>query len=264
MKVVVPSACYNAYQLDAATFVFKSIRTGFPTAEIVLVIGNTVPMLRDAIVEAATKIGLQVTRNDDHAKTPLVDVYAAFIRSEPEPFFFCDTDVIFWESIEARLPEFEKAAFAGRYIPKFFDRFTRCTTMPRLHNCLLYVNPARARREIDDYYKSLGPESFYTPRPDLLRPTFVAIKEEQGGHPVRTSYFYDTLGMAYHALPGMLHFSDAANACFDHLGCGSVAHFVGPEYGLDLVARHHAAMREPQKLKGLWLKQREAYENMIF
>lgn len=159
MKVIIPAACYKASQVDASSFVFKTIRTGFPTAEIVLVIGNTVPMLRDAIVEAAVAAGINPTLNDDYADRPLVDVYDGFLQTEEEPFFFCDTDIVFWDSVESHLAEFEEASLAGRYIPKFFERFTRCVTMPRLHNCLLYVNPQRARREIEEYYRSLGPET---------------------------------------------------------------------------------------------------------
>jgi hypothetical protein len=177
VKVIIPAACFNASQIDAASFVFKTIRTGFPTAEIVLVIGNTIPTLREAIVEAAVGAGINPTRNDDYADRLLVDVYAGFLRTEQKPFFYCDTDVFFWDSIENHLPEFEEASLAGRYIPKFFDRFTRCVTMPRLHSCLLYVNPLRVRREIEEHHRSLGPETPYTPRPDLFQPSFVSCKE---------------------------------------------------------------------------------------
>jgi hypothetical protein len=260
VKVIIPAACFNAYQIDAASFVFKTIRTGFPTAEIVLVIGNTVPVLRDAIIDAAIGAGINPARNDDYADRPLVDVYAGFLQTEEKPFFYCDTDIVFWDSIESHLPEFEEASLAGRYIPKFFERFTRCVTMPRLHSCLLYVNPLRVRRETEEYYRSLGPETPYTPRPDLFRPIFVSCKEAEDGRVVTKNYFYDVLSMVYHALPGTVAFSEPVNACFDHLTCGSVAHLVGPEYGVDLVAMHRAAMRDPKILKGLWLKQRAAYE----
>ena len=81
MKVIIPAACYNVSQLDAASFVFKTIRTGFPTADIVLVIGNTVPTLRDAIIEAAVGAGVNPARNDIYARARPTSVVSLELRS---------------------------------------------------------------------------------------------------------------------------------------------------------------------------------------
>jgi hypothetical protein len=260
VKVIIPAACYKAEQLDAATFVFKTIRVGFPTAEIVLVIGNTAPELREAIIDEAKRCGLDPTCNDDFATRPLFDVYESFLNSEKGPFFYCDTDIIFWESIESRFKEFARVSMAGRFIPKFYDKASRCITMPRVHNCLLYVDPYRLQREVQEYYSVLPPDSYFTPRPDLVRPTFVSIREEQGAYVARKNYFYDTWAMAYNALPGVGRFSEELDACFDHLNCGSIAHLIGPAYGVDLAARHRFSMKNPESLRGIWRVQRGRYE----
>jgi len=261
VKVIIPAACFNAEQLDAATFVFKTLRVGFPTAEVLLVIGNTAPELREAIIDAAKRSGLDPTCNDDFATRSLFDIYESFLETEQRPFFYCDTDIIFWDSIEARLRQFSHVAMAGRFIPKFYDNFTRCITMPRVHNCLLYVDPYRWRRATQEYFSMLPSPTEYTPRPDLVRPRFVAMQELQEGYPVPKNYFYDTWAMAYAALSGITKFSEEIDACFDHLNCGSIAHFIGPAYGVDLVARHRQLMQDPKSIRGLWRRQRQRYES---
>lgn len=260
LKVIVPAACFNRDQLDAATFVFRTIRVGFPTAEIVLVIGNTTPELRQEIIDAAKSHDVDPTCNDEFATRPLFDVYESFIQTENGRFFYCDTDIVFWDSIEARLRDFTRASMAGRFIPKFYDNFTRCVTMPRVHNCLLYVDPYRLRREMREFYDSLPPDTYYTPRPDLVRPTFVSAVQELDGYNKRTNYFYDTWAMAYNALPGATKFSESIDALFDHLNCGSIAHVIGPSYGIDLAGQHRYLMQNPERFRGYWRKQRERYE----
>lgn len=261
-KVIVPIACFNAEQIGAATFVFRTIRVGFPTAEIVVAINNTAPELRAAIIEGAKGCGIEAVYDDTFATRPLFDIYEAYLKGEQQPFFFCDSDIIFWESIEARVREFGRACMAGRFIPQFYDRFTNAITLARVHSCLVYVDPYRARREIAQYYETLPPESIWTKRPDLVRPLLISRREKnRDGYFVRKTYFYDVWAMAYHALPGVTQFSEELDACFDHLNCGTVAAAIGPAYGVDLVERHRRAMQNPETMRGAWRRQRAHYES---
>jgi hypothetical protein len=260
VKVIVPAACFKAEQLDASTFVFKSFRVGFPTAELVLVVGNTAPDLRDKIFARAAEAGLDVTRNDDYATAHLFDIYEGFLRTEKAPFFYCDTDIVFWDSIEKHVPEFSHVSLAGRLIPKFYNPMQHSIVAERLHNCLLYVDPDRFAREMNEYFQLIGPDSGYTPHPNLVRPMFVTLKEEQEGRRERTYYFYDTWALAYHALSSPMAFSDEVDACFDHLFGGTIAHSIGEAAGIDYPALHRRAMQNPQLIRGMWPKQRALFK----
>lgn len=243
MNVYILATCRNPELLRATTMVFDTLRVGFPTANIYTRL-NFTPNgdISHQIAATAEKSGV-VFRTED---TIHHDWISGLIRDESEPFFILDTDVVFWKSVEGWKFD-DDVAIAGRFIPSFFDRFTNCITMARLHTALLYINPVLVRRKVDEYFKQF-PDTPFNPKPNPVNPTFVPLRIGI----LSRSYFYDTCSMLYHSIGGLPFTFDQLD-CYDHLGFGTISDIVCPHYR-DKAWRemHFAAFADPSLLKGSW------------
>jgi len=253
------ATCRNPELIRATTLVFDSLRTGFPTAR-VYVYCNGLGGYSALIQQAACKAGVPEFNLHVLSQTIHHDWIYKLFEKETEPFFICDTDLIFWSSFEDF--DFSGAAMAGRYVPQFFDRFTNCITRPRLHTSLLYLDPQKIKQQVDAYFSQF-PETPFNPRPNLIFPNFLPYRIEQAGHPERgkvKNFFHDTCSMLYQAIGGQA-FTEAQLDCYDHLNFGTISDIVCPHYPDERWRESHFAIFEnPQLAKGAWRAQEMWYK----
>jgi len=234
--------------LPAATLVFKTLRVGFPTVDVTVWVNG--PDHYTEIFRAGEKVGIK-------AFVELTTVHHKWvtylIEHEQEPFWICDTDVVFFGNMEHF--DFGNARLAGRYSPKFNCKFSRAFTMPRLHTCLMRIEPEPLRAAVA-LYGGLFPDCYATPRPtleDLVFPRYIPDVEH-----TRPS-FYDTCGLLYHALGG-IKMQPKHMDCFEHLGSATLSDLVAKAYPEYRVRETHFSIFEnPQLAKGLGKMQDRFY-----
>lgn len=233
--------------LPAATFVFDSIRVGFPTAQIVAFLNQAHPIhptARKALLQSAGMVGavtMDMTTNH-------WDWIRSLVMSQNDPFVLCDTDVVLWDKVEDWT--FEEP-LAGRLMPMFKEEFTKSIYMPRVHTSLLFVNPERVREKIDAYYNTI-PDSWFTPKPDLFATQFVPTP--QG------NLFYDTCALLYAAIGGQA-FTEEQMDCYDHLHGACSVDIIGPHItDGKMQERQKAIFANPESARGKW-RQDDRYFN---
>jgi hypothetical protein len=197
--------------IEGTTLVFRTLRVGFPTAK-VTVWGNNLNVSSQLHVRhccdktCATFLQVNSTAHDRWI-TGLVEV-------SPEPFWICDTDIVFRSSIEGFKSDKDRAIF-GRYEPEFVEPWSKTQKVDRLHTSLLWINPKMVRSQIRGWMASWHPNGFpFMPEVELIRQQF--IPQGLGKKPL----FYDTCSGLYQAIGGQA-FTDEQNNAFDHLHCGT-------------------------------------------
>lgn len=246
-KVFILATCRNTELLPATLLVFNSLRMGFPTADVVVFDNGNSPEHRRAIAEKCDSTGCSLI---EIPRTTHVKWIEALFQAETVPFYLLDTDVAFWSKVEHW--QFD-TAIAGRRMPQFFDLYTRCVTMTRLHTCLMYVNPAKVKAEVarckESFVSDFGDNSLI----NLFKSFFCITPDGQ-----RT--YYDTAAMlSYHV--SATDFNDEHNAAFDHLNCGSYADVVDPVYR-GLLDSHRKVYCDPHLLRGAWTRQKNFFESL--
>lgn len=233
--------------LPAATLVFETLRTGFPTAAITVQSNGCRPESLLALnehckaVDARLEAGMAPTQQDRWL-TRLLEV-------AHEPFWICDTDIVFFGSMEGLgLPY-----LAGEYQPTFLEEFTRTIHAERLHTALMYIDPVTVRDAVRQY-QSRCPNA---PSVDVQR---VLIQQTYIPTPNGT-VFYDTAAGLYHAIGGA-RFSDDILAKFEHLQCATYIDLIGPklEDAPGLAALHQRVYEDPQAARGIRAEQQAYYK----
>ena len=222
--------------LEAALLVFRTLRVGFPTAP-VMVWGNALPeYAARAVAQAAQAVGagfrnVQATQHDAWIES--------LLAANHEPFFIADTDLVFFEPVEA----FSAPVLAGRLEPEWCDPWTRTRRRERLHTCLMYVNPAALRMALRSWMAQIpepwGPLAQFP----LVRQTFLPVR---GGMTV----CQDTFAGVWQAGIGTA-FTAEQNAAFEHLNCATYADCVGTALGMDLALAHRAIYADPSLARGI-------------
>jgi hypothetical protein len=206
LHVYILTFCRKADLLHGSTMIFKSLRTGFPTAEITVVDNNSLPDVQQTIGTLATQTGCEYQQLDAHtAISPPSFLRQTIEHASADAIVFLDPDVVFWEAVESwRFA----GLLAGRLIPKFFDPYTGCITMPRLHPSFLWVPDVEALRtrlaEIKHTRMDFHPflPYMFASGPDWYR--------------------FDTAAALYAAAPAeMVAFGARELNAYDHLFCGS-------------------------------------------
>lgn len=250
MKVHIFATVRKEELLPAATLIFKTLRTGFPTAEICVYWNGLNACKEENIVH---DISAQLNAHwDIVGNTTHHEWVARLIREEQESFWICDTDIIFWDSMEQW--GFGSHSLSGRFSPQFRCQFSNAVTRPRLHTCLLRIDPVKVRAEVEAYGKKF-PDCYATPRPtidDLVFPRYMPNLS-------RLPYFSDTCSLLYNAIGGY-RFSENHLNCFDHLGSATLSDLVAPCYPeYRMRETHFAIFENPQLAKGSWKLQDEFY-----
>jgi hypothetical protein len=244
MNVFVLATCRNPELAPMTELVFKTIRTGFPTARITVSINGDCEKHCPNIKYVAELARCIVV---DEPETIHHRWIEDLIESEQEPFYVLDTDVIFYENFERF--DFSGSTLAGYRIQEFQDEFTGAITRSRLHTSLLYLDPVRVRAQLEKY-ESQFPVTPFNP---LANPCYPLCLPFNG-----KGYFYDTCSMLYHAIGGTEFKPEHKNACF-HFHYGSLADLVLPRLSnSEGIARvRDEILKNPELGRGLWRVQDE-------
>lgn len=240
-RVHILVSCRNPELWRASTLVFDSIRKGFPTASI-FVDGNGLNE------EQRREITMLCYLNGVFFKNGPRTVHHLWIESligsENDDFWICDTDVVFWDSIE----KFQfSGPLHGRFIPEFNCPFTNSITLSRLHTSLLMINPVAIR----DIPRRLNASNPFWVGLDAVKPAHYALDGD--------IYFHDTLGQAFHAVGGH-SFSEDVLECYDHIGCGTYLDLLDESIPGSRL-RQESLLARPESARGLWRKQNKWYDS---
>lgn len=230
-QVHILATCRNPALIDATTLVFKTLRIGFPTANVIVRSNGNLP---DGLPFGV--FGEPVT----HGKW-----IEELIHKNSSPFWICDTDMIFKSSVEDWFNESSPDLFAGRYEPEFFEPWTESRHVARLHPSLMWFNPIPLREAMA---KWPGKHAFLdSVEKNLIRWHWVPRDGKLE--------FYDTCAGLHHALGGT-RFTAEQNASFVHLHCGTYSD-IQPNDELRII--HKLTMENPAVADDLTERQSRWY-----
>ncbi len=245
MNVHILFTLLNPARLKSSLLVFRSIRTGFPTANIIVYVNGDVQKSCRKLVEAAF----------DNARANRIQIglhsHGQWIETvlfhESGPFWICDTDIVFFNKAEHWFAG-SSALYSGRFEPQFWESWTRTIHMARIHPSLVWFNPQPLRAAIRAWPGKH--EFFNTVQTNLIQWSVVP----ESGRDLR---FYDTLSGLYHAIGGRV-FSEKENEAFGHLYCGTYADLISGHHP-NLCDKHEAVAKNQELARGLWKEQQEWY-----
>ena len=209
IDVHILATCLNPAMLDTTLLVFKTLRTGFPDANVKVWENALTP-------EQSMRLRLMAGSFIESIMLPQRIAHDAWIAGlldrSTTPFWILDTDVIFFE----KAPEPSPQDFLfGRFEPAFLEPWTKTNRVSRLHTALLYFDPIAIRIKILEWAKLWQPKDFpFSPSFELIQQHFVP----QGVD--RPPMFYDTCAGLYQAIGGT-SFTESQNHTFEHLHCGT-------------------------------------------
>jgi len=243
VKVYILTTCNGPDNLTNTLMVFKTLRVGFPTAEVFVVDNASDAAVVPAIEDAATSVGAKFYRysqRTEHGK-----FITAVVSTSTGALAFVDTDVAFWASCEGL--DIEGALFGGRYIPKI--ETPTGVHIARVHPSLFIVPDAEKLWEACRHVAETG---------------FRGIEFK----PFESCYYVDSDGRTVlvdtcSGVSGALadrayHFRPVDLERYDHLFLGTIPEMVDAlplhDDTRDVIAVGHTIER-PEDLKGLWRQQ---------
>ena len=194
--------------LDSCTILFKSFRTGFPTAKLIVGINDTGVdhnLIAERIpADAFIQLRHEINRNWEHSE--FIETMLRTHPAEDGPAVFLDPDVILWEKVEHwTFP----TLLAGNVIPQHWCDSTRCISVPRIHTSFLWVtDPVALRAKLEttfEFASSIQPFNPFAPQ--------VLFKQGQ-------AVFYDNCANLFQALGGTPFSPEHLNA-YEHLHSAS-------------------------------------------
>jgi hypothetical protein len=231
---------------------YRSLRVGFPSAQITVYDNCSVPGARLKIEEFARVHGC--------GYVPLVNrvMHWEFIQSVVErewgPVVIMDPDVCLWENME-RL-DIGDSLYGGRYIPRFRDEFTHTLTHGRVHpSFLLIPDCEKLRNEVN---KLKGQYWFFSPYQHMM---YCDPDTDEWT-------FHDTAGFLYSALKENVYvFGEEELNRYDHLfqGVGPcfkmVADSIKNDEDKQFFINSHELAKGPdyKRLKGIWRRQEQYF-----
>lgn len=245
MKVHILATVRRSDLLPAAALVFRTLRVGFPTLPI-YIWGNSLTQSSEKEIKALAYHwgchfnNLPFTSHDAWIET--------IIHTETEPCWICDTDMVFWDSVE----DWKFEMLAGRHECAWHEPWTDTDRVDRLHTCLMFVNPAALRVAIRAYLGRFPAPWGATAQVPLIRQTFIPRTNQR-------PLFYDSTAGLYQAIGGEA-FTEEQNACFDHLNCGTYANELTGELS-GLQKAHEEIFKDISKAKGLLPLQNQFYQS---
>ena len=249
MKCFILCTCRKPELLPYSLLVFKTIAIGFPTADI-FVTGNGLP---DYAIDQVKKIcdseGLNFSNGPDTIHHQWIE---QLVQTEQEPFWICDTDVVFYESVEDW--EF-KTALAGYRVPEWRDEATGTVTRARLHGSLMRIDPTLARKAIANFQPRPDIAQF-SPSCNLIYPLSVALNGQK--------YFHDTCSMLYQFCGGTA-FNDRQKDAYFHFQFGTIEDLVVPylEGWESMKIRRDWVLQDTSRGRGLWREYEEYYNQRL-
>ena len=224
--------CRNPSLYYGTSLIFKTIRVGFPDAEIVI-IDNASAFGVDDTRKLAESVGakfipLSVERRHQ-------EILADIVHSADVPTAIVDPDIVFWERADE-----SKCLIEGRLIPDFLDPYTGCHTHERLHTSFLKFRP-----ELRDVIMDISADKFD------WQPFAPVMLEIDGWHR------WDTMAGLYASIKHLAKpFNEDDLNKYDHLFCGSHLDLVVgklKEWGDSFRASHESARTgDLEAMRGAW------------
>ena len=248
-KLHILCTCRNIALIDATLLVFRTVRTGFPNA-LINVWGNGLEYFAESQVNAAAAAAeCRYRRIPYRSHDAWIE---QLLKEEQDPFWICDTDVVFFRKVEGWFDGLRMVEMAGRFEPEFDEEFTHSRHMARLHTALMYFNAPELRILIREWMARIPPPWGLTAQMNLVRQHFVPFRVGQ------VLFFDSTAGM-YHAGLG-IPFTPEQDAAFEHLHCGTYVDKIGKMPSLaDLAKVHKMIYADPSKAAGLQKDQAHYY-----
>lgn len=249
-NVYILTYCQQIENFYGTELVFKTLRTGFPTANVHVFDNASLPSVRHLIRRHAKECGASFIQID-----PMI-MHDEFIRKtlinqRNGSAVFVDPDVCFWESVEDW--NFN-ALIAGRLFPKVCCAYRGgITVQPRLHTSFLQIDDVAA------LVKKIGDikSQYFEFKP--FSPTMFCLDG--------VWHRFDTAAVLYSALgqDETYAFGEKELNCFDHIFSGTHIGFIiqmfGEEYGEKFVSSHEQAKNNYTQIKGAWQWQEELFKN---
>jgi len=163
-----------------------------------------------------------------------------------EPFWICDTDVVFLNNVESLTGEL----LAGRLEPEWYCDWTDAVHVERLHTCLLYFNPGNIRSVMRAWVAKFPPPWVDTVEYTLIRQTL--------GRRAGKNILYDTCAGLYQVVGGRA-FTDEENERFEHLSAATYVDCVDSPSMNGLSTVHRAVYDDVRCASGLWQAQTNYY-----
>lgn len=244
-NVHILATCLSDALIDGTLLVFRTLRTGFPTAHVTVWLNELKPALARRVTRAAADCEIKLVCRMSH------DYWiSGLLHTSQEPFWICDTDVVFHRSVEQFVNE--RTVLAGRYEPPFLEPWSKTRKVDRLHTSLLYMHPLLIREATREWMTTWHPKGFpFLPEVELIRQTYVPAGDD------RAPLFYDSCAGLYQAIGGT-RFTPEQNDAFDHLHCATyIDRISGALPGL--MDAHQAIYQDPKIVTGLRESQQEFY-----
>jgi hypothetical protein len=256
MKVHILVTCRNPELIGASTMVFDTIRVGFPTARFIVWRndGDSFDGFHkelDRYFDKSDQFGSLIPDATcrhvwNHGHGPWIE---HLVETEQEPFWICDTDVVFFQSVEG----FEtRSSYAGRFIPRYRCEFANAVTEPRIHPSLMLIDPSLVR--LLNFPDSTVDK--FLPPMNLFNPVRIR-RTMQEDH-----LFFDCCAGLYAATYGH-HFGPDMLQRYGHMFCGTISDLVAPRLSGDASKMHEnnlACIANPELLRGAWRQQDEYFK----
>ena len=289
ITVCITTSCRRLDEVHASTLVFKTLRVGFPTADVRVFDISSMPEAAAEIQRAAEACGAQyhalfavkptaseigsTSYKSFHALVHLRNVLfsAAVARVTPQARLQRDAsyqlvkdlrgcvvmlqpDVCFWDNCEGW--RFD-ALIAGRVLPMHRSVAHDCVMLPQLHPSFLWIENLEALgQSCATAFGGNDRHGVFDPLVGVLPHVF-----KLDG----TWFRLDVMANLYSVIKDQVHeFGEAELSCYDHLFSGTYADAVAaaaPRAAIDrLRSVQDASRRDFRKLRGVWSEQRDVLE----
>ncbi len=252
LNVYVLTYCTRVENLYGTTLIFKTLRTGFPSAFCHVVDNNSLVEVRPTIRAAAVECDVHFTQLNDNKLDHHEFIWSTLATQAEGAAVFVDADLILWENVENWT--FGDALLAGRRIPTYLCPFSQCVIHERLHSSFLWVPDVA---ELIAKVRALRGRHFaFEPFQEFM---FNLNKRWQT---------IDTGGGIYNALtPSQIHaFNERELNAFDHLLYGSyfkaVVSALEPSYADKFTEVHKLAQTDYTQIKGAWRMQSDFFKSL--
>lgn len=251
-NVHILATCLDDSLMDATLLVFKTLRIGFPKANVTVWANGMSPENGVTLSKAATDNGCGVIPVDRVSHDRWIE---SLLAKSPEPFWVLDTDVVFFDAFPQIL--FPGLFLSGRFEPAFVEPWTKTHRVARLHTCLLFMDPDTIRAKMRAWMTRWHPKGFpFMPMAELIKQYYVPQGED------KPALFYDTCAGLWQALGGT-PFSDTQNSTFAHLHCGTYSNRIAGALP-GIVEIQQAIMNDPGLARGLTEKQNQFYKENAY
>ena len=237
--------------IEAALLVFRTLRTGFPTAEVTVWGNGLAEEARQAVGAAAATAGARFANVPGTCHDVWIEELLARATA---PFWICDTDMVFFGSLESKALSLKPGTLcAGRHEPEFNDEVTGCVHAERLHTCLMWFNPGPLRAAMRAKMAKVVMPWRQSAEFAFVRQMFLML----GGQ----RWLYDTCTGIFQAGLGT-RFSAEQDAAFEHLHCGTYLDEAAKRMkcGAAMAARHAEIYHDPSLAMGLRAQQTRYYQ----